>query len=151
MKDNLYSSIRLMEFEDIKRVLQIEQNFKFSLISEDNLKSDLMDNNCRYYILEKNNNIIGFIGFSYIDDFMDLLVIAIDKESQNLGYGALLIEHMINFAKENNLKKIFLEVRVSNKKAIRLYEKYDFKKINIRKKYYKDNYEDAYIYLKELT
>ncbi len=44
---------------------------------------------------------------------------------------------------------ITLEVRVSNVKAIKLYESYGFKKEAIRKDYYLDNHEDAYLMMKE--
>ena len=40
---------------------------------------------------------------------------------------------------------ITLEVRVSNRGAQSLYDKYGFKKVGVRKRYYLDNNEDAYI------
>ena len=44
----------------------------------------------------------------------------------------------------------FLEVRISNLSAQRLYEKYGFKIAGTRKNYYADNGEDAYIMIKEM-
>ena len=46
---------------------------------------------------------------------------------------------------KNGIKYITLEVRVSNIKAIGLYEKYGFKSLGTRKQYYQDNNEDALI------
>ena len=45
---------------------------------------------------------------------------------------------------------INLEVRISNQKAIKLYEKCGFKIVAIRKNYYQDNHEDAYLMIKEM-
>lgn len=43
-----------------------------------------------------------------------------------------------------------LEVRVSNESAIKLYEKFGFKNVGIRKNYYQDNFEDAYLMVREM-
>jgi len=52
-----------------------------------------------------------------------------------------------------NSNSIFLETRASNLAAKNLYEKFGFKRIDIRKNYYKtfDGREDAIIYRKKLT
>ena len=63
-----------------------------------------------------------------------------------MGIASLLISNLIQFCTENNITKILLEVRELNTPAQKLYEKFGFKKISIRKKYY--NNEDAYIYEK---
>ena len=54
-----------------------------------------------------------------------------------------LIEHLIELGKENNIDNITLEVKVTNENAIKLYNKYDFKKVAIREKYY--NGIDGYL------
>ena len=56
----------------------------------------------------------------------------------------------ILFGKNRGIKKVTLEVRESNKVAQRLYEKFGFKKIAIRPRYYQDKNEDAFIYWKIL-
>ena len=53
-------------------------------------------------------------------------------------------------AKNEKLSSIFLEVRESNLPAIKLYEKFNFTQISIRKNYYPDNKEDALIYMLEI-
>ncbi len=47
-------------------------------------------------------------------------------------------------------RNINLEVRISNQKAINLYKKYGFKIVTIRKNYYQDNHEDAYLMIKKM-
>ncbi len=92
------------------------------------------------YIYKENNNIKGFIHTQNGLDIIDLLNIIVKPEYQNQGIGSILLKYIIN-NKQN--KKIMLEVRSKNINAIKLYQKYDFKIINIRKNYYKD--DDAII------
>ena len=61
----------------------------------------------------------------------------------DLGIGTMLLKSMLDQCKVMNYKKIFLEVRVSNEKAINFYEKFGFSKDAIRNNYYTDNSEDA--------
>ena len=92
------------------------------------------------FIYKENNNIKGFIHTQNGLDIIDLLNIIVKPEYQNQGIGSILLKYIIN-NKQN--KKIMLEVRSKNINAIKLYQKYDFKIINIRKNYYKD--DDAII------
>ena len=59
------------------------------------------------------------------------------KDKRNLGFGKLLLNELINFAKQKKCKKINLEVNENNKSAINLYESFNFKSVGLRKKYYK--------------
>ena len=64
-------------------------------------------------------------------------------QNQKLAHRLLLSS--IEECYKNKIKYITLEVRVSNEKAIHLYEKFGFKSLGLRKKYYQDNNEDALI------
>ncbi len=88
-----------------------------------------------YYI---DNELVGIIIYKTLYDTTDLLYIVVDKLYRNKNIASTLLENLI---KESN--KIILEVRCDNKNAIKLYKKYNFKIINIRKNYY-DNM-DAYV------
>ena len=57
----------------------------------------------------------------------------------------MLIEFMLESTEAEGIVSHTLEVRESNKAAIRLYEKYDFKETGVRRNYYSDNGEDAVI------
>lgn len=88
------------------------------------------------YIYKENNINKGFIHIQNGLDIIDLLNIIVKPEYQNQGIGGVLLKYIIDNKKD---KKIMLEVRSKNINAIKLYQKYDFKIINIRKKYYKDD------------
>ena len=94
-------------------------------------------------ICKKDNLMIGFIIFSPISPEAHILSISIRNEMQSKGIGTLLLKSMLDQCKVMNYKKIFLEVRVSNEKAINFYEKFGFSKDAIRNNYYTDNSEDA--------
>ena len=56
---------------------------------------------------------------------------------------------MLEACSSKGVKIYSLEVRVSNQSAISLYERYGFKQVGLRKAYYQDNHEDAYLMIKE--
>ena len=80
-------------------------------------------------------DIIGFVYFYHIKDEVEIIRIGILKKYQQKGYGSIIIKEI----KKLKLKKIFLEVSVENTHAINFYLKNGFKKIGIRKAYYKGN------------
>ena len=92
------------------------------------------------YIYKENNINKGFIHIQNGLDIIDLLNIIVKPEYQNQGIGSVLLKYIIDNKQD---KKIMLEVKSKNINAIKLYQKYDFKIINIRKNYYKD--DDAII------
>ena len=80
--------------------------------------------------------IIGFVIFYHIKDEIEIIQIGIMKSCQRKNYGSLIINKI---KKLKNIGKIFLEVSVENTQAINFYLKNGFKKIGIRKAYYKVN------------
>ena len=94
-------------------------------------------------ICKNDSRMIGFIIFSPISPEAHILSISVRNEMQSKGIGTLLLKSMLDQCKVMNYKKIFLEVRVSNEKAINFYEKFGFSKDAIRNNYYTDNSEDA--------
>lgn len=91
------------------------------------------------------DELVGYINFSIIYDRAELNYICVKEEYQNKGVGK---EIMNFFIKQCNVSNITLEVNINNLKAIKLYEKYGFKKVSIRKNYYDG--EDAMLMMKEM-
>ena len=94
------------------------------------------------YVYKDNNKVVAFIHISINYEVVDLLNIIVDSEYRNKNIATLLMDYMIGLLPIDT-KKILLEVNKNNERAIRLYNKFNFKVINIRKKYY--NGEDALI------
>ena len=80
--------------------------------------------------------IIGFVIFYHVKDEIEIIQIGIMKACQRKNYGSSIINKI---KKLNDIRKIFLEVSVENTQAINFYLKNGFKKIGIRKAYYKRN------------
>jgi len=93
--------------------------------------------------LIQDEKLIGYICFWTIGDEIHILNIAIHPEKRRKGMARYLLNQLINMAKEKDVSEIWLEVRVSNKPAISLYESLGFKKVGLRKGYYPDTHEDA--------
>ena len=88
---------------------------------------------------------LGFVSVWFLTDEAHLTVIAVERNWQGQGLGELLLIGAIETTMRRNSRVVTLEARVSNYKAISLYEKYGFKRVGTRKGYYTDNREDAAI------
>lgn len=87
--------------------------------------------------------IVGYAGFWTMLDEAHLTTIAVRDAYRRRGIGELLLISVIDLATQLNARIVTLEVRVSNKAAQALYERYNFKSTGIRRRYYSDNGEDA--------
>jgi [ribosomal protein S18]-alanine N-acetyltransferase len=90
-------------------------------------------------------SIVGYAGLWLMTDEAHITTIAVDPDSQGFGIGELLLLGLIDRAQQIGARWLTLEVRVSNKVAQRLYEKYTFKEMGLRRRYYSDNNEDALV------
>mgnify|MGYP004676210201 FL=1 len=145
-----------MNFSIEKMTLDSLISIKDILISDfddfwnyDILKQELECSNSYFIIAKNNNEIVGFAGLKSIVDEADIMNIVVKKSYRNNGVGSLLLENLISTAKLLNLKTITLEVNENNLSAIKLYDKFNFNHIGIRKKYYNGE-SDAIIMKKNL-
>lgn len=138
-----------MSEDDLDKVLELEKVLFSDPWTYENYLYELNDNPySNLYIIKKDQDIIGYAGLWVLFEQGQITTIGINPKYQKQGYGKILLEYLINQAKAKEAETISLEVRVSNDTAIALYEKYGFITINIRKAYYQDNYEDAYLMMK---
>jgi len=89
--------------------------------------------------------VLGYGGFWLIVDEAHICTLAVHPEWRGQGLGELLLAHMIDQATALNAAVATLEARTSNLTAQRLYHKYGFEVVGLRKGYYSDNHEDALI------
>ena len=136
--------------DDLKRIVELEKDLFLSPWNEEDFIHELKENPMAgYYILEKENQIIGYIGLWFLGDQCQITTIATDRHFQGQGYASQLMEYALEKSEELHYQNVNLEVRVSNVKAIALYQKFGFKNVAVRKRYY-SNGEDAYLMIKEL-
>lgn len=72
-----------------------------------------------------------------------IVSIAVLPEYQRRGAGTLLLKSAMSILSSQGINEFHLEVRVSNTAALNMYEKLNFKKIKVIKRYYHDG-ESAY-------
>ncbi len=131
--------IEEMKVSDIEEVLVIEKDLFGDHWSYDNFLYEIKDNEfATMYKLVLDEKIIGYVGYMRLYERAEITSIAVKREYQSKGYGKMLLEFVLDLAKKEGSEVISLEVRVDNKKALRLYEKYGFITMRKRSHYYSD-------------
>ena len=102
-----------------------------------------------YYVLEIDQSIVAYIGIWLIYEKAQITTLAVKPEFLGKKYSKVLMNYVVDICAKNGVEVLSLEVRLSNYKAISLYESVGFVKKGLRKDYYQDNHEDAYLMLKE--
>lgn len=133
----MISEMNLQDLENIKDCLLTDfDNFW----SYNILKQELENGKSKYFVAKQENEIVGFAGILLIIDQINIMNIVVKKDKRNFGIGSLLLEEIIRYSKIHNATSITLEVNEKNIPAIKLYKKYGFKQVGLRRKYY--NNED---------
>lgn len=169
----LTRAVRLapMELADIPQVVAIDQR-SFSLPwSASSYRFELTENHASHFHVAVNaesrpvrnflqrlrhlgqpppRSVVGYIGYWLIEDEIHISTIAVHPDWRGQGIGDQLLRVALIQAAESEAVMVTLEVRVSNTVAQRLYRKYGFEVVGRRKRYYRDNHEDALIMTVEL-
>ena len=146
-------SIRPMQISDLPKVLEIEQDlFPSDAWTEQLFLSELAEvpSSRAVSVIEIADQIIGYASLRFVGREGDVNTIAIAREFQGKGFGKLLLDWMLETAKLNGVKELFLDVRADNQAAIGLYLKEGFDQIDIRRNYY-DHKIDALVMRKKLS
>jgi len=142
--------IRKMDLSDIPYVYNEELKIFGKSLGEKTLYNEIMYNDMsRYFIVLVNNKRAGYVGSWLTLPNAEILNLFVSEDYRGLGIGSLLMDKVIAVCNETKIENLTLEVRMSNKYAIKLYEGLGFKKVSVRKKYY-ENGEDALLLVLEL-
>ncbi|WP_411361219.1 ribosomal protein S18-alanine N-acetyltransferase [Pseudidiomarina salilacus] len=127
-------------------MLEIEQACHFTPWSEATLRDCFRQNYLIYGALTEHDELLGYCIVQVIANEFNLMNIAVCPSHQGQGIGAQLLARLLESAAAVTAQ-IWLEVRVSNAQAIRLYEGFGFKVIGKRPHYYRcaTGYEDALV------
>ena len=140
------AAIRRMTLRDVDAVHAIEAaTFSKPWTREDFVK-EMTQNACaRYLVAEEDGRIVGFAGAWMILDESHMTNIAVLPECRGRGMGRRLMTELMQYASNLGVSYMTLEVRAGNEKAQALYKSLGFIRVSVRKKYYEDNGEDAYL------
>lgn len=138
--------VRRMRLEDVDAVLQVEHRCFTAPWSRQAFVTEIVDNQfARYIVLEYHGRIIGYAGIWLIVDEGHITNVAVDPDYRRNHLGETLLHALTSICLSNGVRRMTLEVRVSNIGAQRLYEKFGFVSVGLRRGYYTDNNEDAAI------
>lgn len=97
------------------------------------------------WVAKTGEKLAGYMLLQHVAGEMELHTIAVAEDLRRRGIGMRLMEHMLEESRRLGVNRIFLQVRPSNAAARRLYEKFGFRAVGIRRAYYRDNFEDALV------
>jgi ribosomal-protein-alanine N-acetyltransferase len=135
-----------MTFADIPAVHAIERESFAVPWPDDAYRSELATNRLASYVVARADDaVVGFAGLWVMVDEAHVTTFAVDPRWRRRGIGERLLLGLIEIAVARRAREATLEVRLSNVPARRLYEKFGFRPVGIRPRYYSDNGEDALI------
>ena len=138
--------IRLATIEDAHAIYEIEQqSFSVPWRLESVLAELEGAENKLYMGICEENHIVGYAGAWLVYDEGQITNIAVLPSARGKGYGSKLTKQLINECFSRGMHEIFLEVRISNLAALAMYRNLGFSVKGIRKDYYSEPTEDAYI------
>jgi ribosomal-protein-alanine N-acetyltransferase len=138
--------IEPMRFEDLPAVHLIERASFTSPWPEHAYKSELESNRLAHYLVARvGERIVGYGGMWLMVDEAHITTFAIHPAWRRQHIGERLLLAFLDLAVERGAHEATLEVRLSNLAARRLYEKYGFRPVGLRPRYYSDDNEDALI------
>lgn len=144
---SLTAPVRLTK-EDARKISIFEKENFIDFWNENQLLSSFNSPCFHAYALIDEGKITGLITFHCVLDEGEIYSVVVKKSERGKGLGFYLLDFALDKLAEQNVKKVFLEVRSENEVAIGLYLKAGFEKTAIRKGYYKDS--DAVIMKKTL-
>ena len=139
-------TVRRAMIEDAKEIFAIEMECFSVPWSLDSIETELLNEDKKlYYVVEDANGVVGYAGAWLVYDEGQITNIAIRPSARRQGFGAKLTSALIEECFKRGMHEIFLEVRISNLSALSLYRQLGFTVKGVRKNYYSEPKEDAYI------
>ncbi len=139
-------SIEPMRLDDLDPVHAIERASFNAPWPENAYRSEIESNRlASYLVVRVDGAIVGYGGMWLMVDEAHITTFAIDPLWRRRRIGERLLLAFLDLALDRGAHEATLEVRLSNLPARRLYEKYGFRPVGLRPRYYSDDHEDALI------
>jgi ribosomal-protein-alanine N-acetyltransferase len=151
------ATLREMRWWDIDPVLELERElFPEDAWSAGMFWSELADARhpraSRWYTVAEDGTgrIVGYAGLMVVAGEGDVQTIAVAQDQWGTGLGARLLQRLVDQAAEAACTELLLEVRVDNERAQRLYTRFGFEPVGIRRNYYQPSGVDALVMLRQM-
>lgn len=149
-----------MAVADLDEVCEIERQSHLAPWSHGNFNDSLVAGYWAYSLRkladldDERDELMAYCVLMPGVDELNLLNITVSPQYRRQGLAQKILLIMEDLARERDLSKIFLEVRVSNVPAISLYQELGYSEVGFRKEYYpvhEGHREDAKVMMKELN
>ena len=138
--------LRRMTLLDVPAVHRLEEAIFSMPWSEKDFVYEMTENKvARYLVIEQAGEIVAFAGAHIILDQAHVTNIAVRQDCRGRGLGRMITRALMQYASNLGAEYLTLEVRQSNATAQNLYKSLGFVKVNVRKRYYEDTGEDAWL------
>lgn len=139
----LTPDIRRMVESDLDVVMEIEQESFSTPWSRSTFRGLMRRSDASLWVAQVGGRVVGYAVVWYMFQEAELGNLAVAPEWRRHGLGRQLLDWALQRAHERGTERVFLEVRVSNHTAQRLYERYGFIQVGLRRRYYLAPVEDA--------
>lgn len=137
--------IKQMEARDIALVIKLQDACGLEGWERGWYEENLGSPNVICLSAKSDEQLLGFISTQILADELEIYLIAVSPSHRRQKIATFLLEKLHALAKAKELRAIFLEVRASNLPAQKLYQSFGFNLAGVRKGYYQNPVEDAYI------
>lgn len=101
------------------------------------IERDIENPNYVYYVLLNDSDmIVSYMSLMLTTLDADVLMVVTDRHNRGKGYASVLMKEVLSSLKQKGISDVYLEVRENNDIARKLYKRFGFEPVSIRKKYY---------------
>ncbi|WP_171986676.1 MULTISPECIES: ribosomal protein S18-alanine N-acetyltransferase [Nocardiopsis] len=122
---------------DVPAVMTLERTlFPLDAWSEGMLRGELAEPTRHYVVAASGDAVVGYAGLRFVPPEGDVQTMAVSEQVWGRGVGGALLTELLDQAARRGVTHMFLEVRSDNPRAQRLYERFGFVQIGVRRGYY---------------
>lgn len=145
-------TLRRFRWWDIAVAMPIEEDlFAPEQWSAGLFWSELAQGERRCYVAAADGaDLLGYAGLAASRDEADIQTVAVRRDHWGRGLGSALVTALLDEADRREVQRVHLEVRASNERALRLYERFGFARSGLRRRYYEHTGDDAVLMTRRL-
>ena len=141
--------ISVAAWGDLEAVHRLEVSCFPSPWRREFFESELGGDSRLHFVARRRGVLVGYVFAMWFFDEMHVNKIAVTSAERRKGIAEALMDRCLDFARENGITTISLEVRQSNRGAQAFYEHLDFAALYVRPRYYPDG-EAAVVMVREM-
>lgn len=139
-----------MRLADLDQVMEIERVCFPNPWSRQVFIEELEREWAHLEVVREGPRVVAFCNYWLVRDEVHILNVAVDPTARRRGHAARLLAHIVVSARRRACRFVTLEVRKSNRGALKLYRSFGFRAIGVRANYYVEDGEDAIVMLLDL-